>query len=36
MKRIMSFLLALAMLAACAFAEGTVESPDALAFPRGF
>ena len=36
MKRTICLIFALAMLAVCAFAEGTVESPDALAFPRGF
>ena len=36
MKRLLCVLLALMMLISGAFAEGTVESPDALAFPRGF
>jgi len=36
MKRLLCVLLALMMLISGAFAERTVESPDALAFPRGF
>ena len=36
MKRLLCTLLALIMLMTCAFAEGIVENPDALAFQRGF
>ena len=36
MKRLLCVLLALMMLISGAFAEGTVESPEALAFQRGF
>ena len=36
MKRLLCILLALMMLISGAFAEGTVESPEALAFQRGF